>query len=123
MAFHQGSTIFHPVAEIAIKNSVDVRHFLMMDMPAYYTIDIIFMCLMHNGMLKITDIIYRVPDLMFQISCQRPIRKSHLTPDAIEVAIEHQQQIVNPISELIDNFAGLMFMQKADYGVIYIRYW
>ena len=71
-----------------------------MDVAANHTVVAAVPRLIRQCHLKIGDEIHRHLDLVFEVSRQRPIGKTHALADQIEVAVDAQRQLVRVIAQI-----------------------
>lgn len=65
--FHQGGTALHPVAVVAVQNSVDVAHFRAMDMSADHGVHAALARRLGHGVFEAADVLNRSLRLVLQV--------------------------------------------------------
>jgi hypothetical protein len=95
----QRRAALHPVAVVAVEDSVDLAHLGVVDVSRDHAVQPAALGLVGEGLLELTDEVDRVLDPVLQVRGERPVGQAQAAPSDVEPVVQVEAEVVGAVAE------------------------
>ena len=104
---HQGGSAFDPVAIVAIQDAIHIAYLGMVNVPTHGPVITTPSRFIGHGHFKIADEVDGFFDFELEVSRQRPVLQSDACAQSVQVPVDLERQLIQPISHISQPLGAL----------------